>query len=298
MRRLTVTHETIYRYGNPVWFGEHRLMFRPRDSHDLRLVESGLVIDPPAKVRWYHDVFGNSIAIASFDQSAAELRIQSTIVVDHYGLTNPVFPVEDFARTLPFGYQADEMPDLRATVERGYPDPDRLVDEWSRSFLNETGPTDTQLLLAHMTRSIRANFTYQARDLMGTQTPAETLERRSGTCRDYALLMMEAARSIGLAARFVSGYLYDPALDSGSGGSDGTVGAGATHAWVQVYLPGAGWVAFDPTNGVVGDANCIRVAVARDPAQAVPLQGSFTGDTGGFADMTINVEVRAQYPTG
>lgn len=201
MRRLTVTHETIYRYGNPVWFGEHRLMFRPRDSHDLRLVESGLVIDPPAKVRWYHDVFGNSIAIASFDQSAAELRIQSTIVVDHYGLTNPVFPVEDFARTLPFGYQADEMPDLRATVERGYPDPDRLVDEWSRSFLNETGPTDTQLLLAHMTRSIRANFTYQARDLMGTQTPAETLERRSGTCRDYALLMMEAARSIGLAAR-------------------------------------------------------------------------------------------------
>jgi transglutaminase-like putative cysteine protease len=131
---------------------------------------------------------------------------------------------------------------------------------------------------------------------VGVQTPAETLALGRGTCRDLALLMMEACRSLGMAARFVSGYLYDPALDLGveSAGEGAPVrGAGDTHAWVQIYLPGAGWVEFDPTNGLVGGANLIRVAVARDPAQAIPLQGSYYGPPEAFLDMVVDVKVSA-----
>jgi transglutaminase-like putative cysteine protease len=102
--------------------------------------------------------------------------------------------------------------------------------------------------------------------------------------------MMEAVRSLGLAARFVSGYLCNR-LPAG-GGSE-LVGGGETHAWVQVYLPGAGWVEFDPTNGLVGGNDLIRVAVTRDPSQALPLSGTFAGAPGDFLGMSVAVEVGA-----
>ena len=292
MMTLDIRHTTTYRYARPVTFGDHRLMFRPRDSHDLRLVETGLVISPaPSGVRWLHDVFGNSIAVASFDQPAAELRFESRIRVEHYPLGELEFPIEDYARAYPFSYTAEEVPDLSLTTQRHYPDPDHLVDDWAKRFvlLGEGGPPDTQEMLVSMTRSIKEGFAYQARDLMGTQSPVETLQLSSGSCRDFALLMMEAARSLGFAARFVSGYLYDPARDGAAG--DAVVGGGATHAWVEIYLPGAGWVEFDPTNGIIGGSNLIRVAVARDPTQAVPLSGSWTGAPADFLGMTVDVQV-------
>jgi transglutaminase-like putative cysteine protease len=185
-----------------------------------------------------------------------------------------------YARTHPFSYSAEEVPDLGRTMERHYPDPEHKIDEWARRFVTAPGESDTQALLVDMTAAIRQELRYEAREAEGTQTPVETLARGAGTCRDFALLMMEAARSLGFAARFVSGYLYD----------DRAVGGGATHAWVQVYLPGGGWVEFDPTNALVGGQKLVRVAVTRDPAQAIPVSGTWTGTAGDFLGMAVDVE--------
>ncbi len=288
--RLTVKHATIYRYRKPVSFGEHRLMFRPRDSHDMRLISTALDIAPAATVRWLHDVFGNSIAIATFESMAAELRLESEIVVENFAPWKTEFPIEPYAGNVPFSYQAEEVPDLGRTMERHYPDPGHRVQDWARGFLVGGGQTDTGTLLIAMTQAVKAGFAYQARN-DGLQSPAETLARGAGSCRDFALLMMEALRGLGIAARFVSGYLYDPAFD---GAESAMVGAGNTHAWVQAYLPGAGWVEFDPTNGLVGGPNLIRVAVARDPSQAVPVQGSYSGAAEDFIEMTVEVTVHAE----
>ena len=205
MAVLTVTHATTYRYRRPVGFEEHRLMFRPRDSHDLRLINTSLITSPPADILWYHDVFGNSIAIATFRDRAERLFIKSTIVIEHYGMDAPEFPIEPYARHLPFSYPSEEVPDLGRTIERHYPDPDHRVDAWTHQFLNDSGPTDTSVLLTELTRAIGDSFVYEPRDEAGVRTPIETLDRGSGSCRDFVLLMMEAARSLGLAARFVSG---------------------------------------------------------------------------------------------
>lgn len=292
---FAIRHVTTYRYARPVTLGPHRLMFRPRDSHDLKLYSAALTISPPAaSIRWLHDVFGNSIAIAEFSAPASELRFESDILLEHYPLDHPAFPIEAYAQTYPFSYSADEIPDLGRTVERHYPDPEHKVDAWAKQFAQPSpggGPVETQPMLERMMRAIKENFSYCARDAEGTQSPAETLARGSGSCRDFALLMIEAARSLGFAARFVSGYLYDPSVD---GWADGNIGAGATHAWVQIYLPGAGWVEFDPTNAIVGGRNLIRVAVARDPRQAVPLAGEWTGAPADYLGMEVAVTVTSR----
>ncbi len=287
MKSLTVHHTTVYSYAEPVSFGEHRLMFRPRDSHTMRLLDTKLTITPSAQVRWLYDVFGNSIAIAAFADQAAELRFESEIRLEHYGTSDADFPLDAIAETYPFQYAPDELPDLMPSIQRRYTDPEGKLDAWMKTFYAGE-PVSTQELLIGITHAIRQQLIYQARDQFGTQSPAETLTSGSGTCRDYAQLMIEAVRTLGLAARFVTGYLYDVGADASSGG---LVGGAATHAWVQVYLPGAGWTEFDPTNGIVGGENLIRVAVTRDPLQAVPLQGSFEGPTNAFIGMTVDVRV-------
>jgi transglutaminase-like putative cysteine protease len=290
MKLLTVRHATTYRYSAPVEFGQHRLMLRPRDSHDLRIVEASLTLWPPGRIRWMHDVFHNSVALIDFEERAAELSIVSLLVMERFALARPDFPVAPEAQNYPFMHSADERSDLGRLRERHYPDRGE-VEEWARQFILET-PTDTFNLLATMNAAVRGSFTYNARDEEGTQTPAETLERKSGTCRDYALLFIEAARSLGFGARFVTGYLYDPALDGGAA----VQGAGATHAWAEVYLPGAGWIEYDPTNGLIAGENLIRVAVTRDPTQAVPIGGSYSGE-GAYLGMDVEVTVRAESKT-
>jgi transglutaminase-like putative cysteine protease len=290
VQRLTVDHKTTYRYRRPVTFGEHRLMFRPRDSHDLRLLDTRLTIRPAAEVRWLHDVFSNSVAVAQFEGPSDELFLQSTIVLDRYPLADAQFSIEAFAETIPFSYPASEVPDLGRTIERHHADPQRLVTEWTRRFLSQTGATATEDFLVAVTGAIHNEFEYEVRYAPGVQTPVETLQRRAGTCRDFALFMMEAVRSVGLAARFVSGYLYDPAID---GRASDVQGAGSTHAWVQVYLPGAGWIEFDPTNGSHGGSNLVPVAMAREPSQAIPVSGTFDGVEDDFLDMSVEVSVRA-----
>jgi transglutaminase-like putative cysteine protease len=288
MKLLTVRHATTYHYDAPVTFGPHRLMLRPRDSHDLRLVGAELALSPPGKLRWLHDVFGNSVALVDFEAPAAELSIVSTLTIERYALARLDFPIAPEAESYPFMHSADDRSDLGRLRERHYPDPRGLVEEWAKQFILET-PANTFNLLATMNAAIRGSFGYHAREEEGTQTPVETLEKKSGTCRDYALLFIEAARALGFGARFVSGYLYDPALDGG----EAVQGAGATHAWAEIYLPGAGWVEFDPTNGLIAGENLIRVAVTRDPAQAVPIGGSFYGE-GTFVGMEVDVTVRAE----
>jgi transglutaminase-like putative cysteine protease len=289
MKILTVHHATTYRYAHPVGFGQHRLMLRPRDSHDLRLIEADLTLSPPGQVRWVHDVFGNSVALVDFPQRATELTIVSTLKLERYGLMRPDFPLDNAARLYPFVYSASDRTDLGRLLERHYPDPHGLVDEWARQFTPHR-PVGTLNLLAGMNKAIRETFAYAARDDEGTQSPLETLEKKSGSCRDFALLFMEAARSLGFGARFVSGYLYDPVLDGGTA----VQGAGATHAWAEVYLPGAGWIEYDPTNGVIAGENLIRVAVTRDAWQAVPIGGSFDGGPLDYLGMQVDVVVSAE----
>jgi transglutaminase-like putative cysteine protease len=214
MKLLTVRHATTYRYSAPVTFGQHRLMLRPRDSHDLRLVNAELTLAPGGTLRWMHDVFGNSVALVDFTAPAAELSIVSTLTIERYALAKLDFAIAPEAESYPFMHSADDRSDLGRLRERHYPDPRGAVEEWARQFILET-PTNTFNLLATMNAAIRGSFEYRARDEEGTQAPLETIERKSGTCRDYALLLIEAARSLGFGARFVTGYLYDPALDGG-----------------------------------------------------------------------------------
>jgi len=239
MQILKILHNTLYRYPRIVRFGEHRLMFRPRDSHDLRLLSSRLLIDPPAEIRWIHDVFGNSIALATFERPSDYLQLESEIVVETFSRDRPSYDIEPWAETLPFAYSRMEMPDLSRLIERHYPDPERLVSAWVNDLRVRENAHSTSGVLEAINRTIHTQLSYVSGTEEGIQTPAETLRTGSGTCRDYALLMMEACRGLGMAARFVTGYLYDPSL---AGATESTIGAGATHAWVRIYLPGAGWL--------------------------------------------------------
>jgi len=270
-------------------------MCRPRDSHDLRLVDTGIAISPPAKLRWVHDVFGNSVLVASFAEPADELVFESTFVAEHYPADPDVELIEAYAESLPFEYDASEMPDLACVVKRHCPDPEHRIDEWARAVCERAGTSKTLDVLFAITCAVKAQFTYEARDEEGTRTPIETLEHGSGSCRDFALFMMEAVRSLGLAARFVSGYLYE---DRPPDADNAIVGAGATHAWVQVYVPGAGWLPYDPTNAIIGGHHLIRVATARDPSQAAPLTGSYVGPADAFLGLSVEVRVSIEPDPG
>jgi transglutaminase-like putative cysteine protease len=292
MPLLTVRHVSTYRYKQAVAFGEHRLMFRPRDSYDQRLLHAALLIDPePVSLQWMHDVFGNCVACARFSGRSKTLRFESLIQLEHEALDLLDFPIAPHAEHYPFTYDHEDMPDLLRTIERQYPDPKRELAGWAASFTQGRAGIRTADLLARITQSIRRDFTYVRREERGIQDPLLTLKLRSGSCRDFALLMMEGVRALGFAARFVSGYLYVPSADASSVPPGTHVGGGATHAWVQVYLPGAGWMEFDPTNGIVGNHDLIRVAIARDPAQAVPLWGSWTGFPSDSLGLTVEVTV-------
>jgi transglutaminase-like putative cysteine protease len=283
MSLLTVRHATVYRYSEPVGLGEHRMMFRPRESHDLRLIRSRLAITPePARLRWLHDPFDNSVAIAAFEGTTCELRFESTVTLEHFESTVPEYPLEDYAKTYPFRYSDEDFPNLARGLTPHYPSAE--TGTWALQFLDPDTSTGTMKILRSMTRGIRDQFIYTRRSEKGVQTPEETLRKQCGSCRDFAVLMMEAARSLGVAARFVSGYIFVP------NDSDGTSG-GNTHAWIQAYLPGAGWIDFDPTNSIVGNRNLIRVGVAWTPDQVMPLCGTYEGSPEAFTSMDVTVSV-------
>ena len=262
-------------------------MLRPRDSHDQHVLSSSVEILPqPMSLRWIHDVFGNSVAIATFDERSETLSFTSMATVEHNPAEEFALTPDDTAYFYPFLYNREEFPDLQQFIAPQYGDPNGELSAWARQFLDADGPTPTFNILSGMTHGIREAFTYRKRHEQGTQHPLDTLQTGSGTCRDYAMFMIEALRRLGIAARFVSGYLFIPG-DS----AHGYVGGGSTHAWVQVYLPSAGWIEFDPTNGIVGTRDLIRVAVARDPRQAVPVHGCYLGSADAYVGMEIGINV-------
>jgi transglutaminase-like putative cysteine protease len=282
---LTIHHKTTYRFHRPVSLWPHRLMLRPRESRDLRLVSSTLTVTPAATVTWAQDVFGNAVATASFHTVSAQLVIDSVAELELDATAWPVFDIAASAISYPFRYSDGDWTDLGALAVQQYEDPAGRLLAWARAFVRST-PTDTLSLLKDLGAGIFAQIGYQSREEEGTQSPIQTLDRGQGSCRDFAVLFAEAARALGFGARIVSGYLYNPNRDA-----TGSDGAGSTHAWAEVYVTGAGWITFDPTNRSVGGFNLIPVAVARDIAQVTPVVGSFVGAADAFADMSVEVLV-------
>jgi transglutaminase-like putative cysteine protease len=291
---LSIRHITRYRYRNPVALGEHRMMLRPRESYDQRLLSYELEISPePGRLRSMHDVFGNCVSVAGFEGRTTELVFDSRVRLDHTPLqafADVDGEIEVYTGAMPFAYSPEDLPDLLLSMQRQYPDPTGEVDRWAKRFVRTAGKTSLQTLLSEMTQAIYAEFKYRTRLDGAAQDPLETLALGSGSCRDYAVLMIEAVRSLGLAARFVSGYIYSPY----AGPEHGRIGGGHTHAWVRVYLPACGWVEFDPTNGIVGNADLVRVAIARDPRQATPLHGTWSGQREDYIGMEVEVDVRTE----
>lgn len=287
MITLRIHHRTIYSYRRPVKLGPHRLMLRPRESRDLRLLSSNVVVTPVAAVIWAQDVFGNAVATATFQSMAESLVIDSVAEVELDAVDWPIFDVAASAICYPFRYSDDEWTDLGALTIQQYPDPTGRLRDWARAFVR-ANPTDTLALLKDISAGVAGWISYQSREDEGTQSPIQTLDRGWGSCRDFAVLFVEAVRSLGFGARIVSGYLYQPDHNI-----MGSVDPGATHAWAEVFVPGAGWITCDPTNRSVGSANLIPVAVARAIRQAMPVVGSFVGETDAFQGMSVEVRVTA-----
>jgi transglutaminase-like putative cysteine protease len=260
-------------------------MVRPRESRDLRLISNNVAVTPDAVVTWAHDVFGNAVATANFQSLADNLVIDSVTELQHNATAWPVFDVAASAISYPFRYSDDEWIDLGALTILQYPDTAGRLQVWARSFVGGN-PTNTLALLKDLSIGVSGWIHYQSREDEGTQSPTQTLDRGWGSCRDFAVLFVEAARSLGFGARIVSGYLYNPNWDI-----VGSEGMGSTHAWAEVFVPGAGWITFDPTNRSVGNFNLIPVAVARDIRQAMPVTGSFVGMPDDFQEMSVEVLV-------
>ena len=259
-------------------------MLRPRESHELRLVSSEITTWPPSTLSWAQDVFGNSIATAGFGLDSDTLVIESAATLELTSAPWPVFPIAASATRYPFSYSAEERTDLGALLGMQYPDSMGRVSSWAAGFVLGN-PTDTLALLKDLNAGVSATASYQAREDEGTQPPARTLDLGRGSCRDFAVLFVEAARALGFGSRIVSGYIFNPTQP---------FGAGTTHAWGEVFVPGAGWITFDPTNRKMGGFNLIPVAVARSLSQAMPVSGTFTGASDDQLALSVSVRVTQQ----
>jgi YD repeat-containing protein len=281
MTRLNIVHETRYLYERPVGFGLHRLLVRPRDSHAIRIVEASLALSPPGDVRWVYDALGNCVCWFTPQGQARELTITSRLTIERYPAPLAPFNPDDPHTAAPIVYATEDRLALAPFMAPASDDEDAVLLRWLRALM---GAPDEPVLdfLLRVTGSIHAGFDYHERHEEGVQTPVETLLRRSGTCRDFAWLMVEALRRLGYAARFVTGYIHSP------GGR--ARGAGATHAWCEAFLPHLGWTEFDPTNGLAESADLIPVASTRTPKEAAPVSGVVIGDPG-WRELHVRVEV-------
>ncbi|MCB1776962.1 MAG: transglutaminase family protein [Candidatus Competibacteraceae bacterium] len=285
MQRLKIHHLTIYEFSNPVTLQPHRLLIRPREGHDVRIESSKLDISPAHRVRWHRDVFDNSVAVVRFLENAQRLAIDSEVVIQHYEEAPLDFIVEDYAVDYPFEYRKEEQVDLAPFQQLVYAHQQSALRDWLRKLNLLSGKIETYVLLDRLNRFIVSEFKYMVREEPGVQSPEQTLSSRSGSCRDYATLFIEACRFLGLASRFVSGYSHVPELG---------VGSASTHAWAEVYLPGPGWKGFDPTAGELTGNRHIPVAVARHPEMAPPIAGSFIRPKGQpLPTLSVEVQVTA-----
>jgi transglutaminase-like putative cysteine protease len=280
--KIRIQHRTTYRYAQPVRFGEHRIRVRPREGHDVHIESSVLEISPAHTIRWMRDVNGNSLAKVQFLEPADKLVFYSELLLEQYDANPFDFILEKSAVHYPFVYDPDSLTELAPYMSILYPRDTAPLRDWLLQFWKPGEQVETFVLLQTLNRHINENFTYRRRDEAGVQTPAETLKLNSGSCRDFATLLLEACRSWGLAARFASGYMQCEATEAGGA---------STHAWTEVYLPGAGWKGFDPTSGMMTGAQHVTVAVSRNPENAAPVAGSFDGPSNVFQGISVDVTV-------
>lgn len=286
---IRILHTTRYHYSNPVLFGDHRLLLRPRDGHDLRLVSSALTISPSAKVRWHFDTFGNSVATAEFSEPSNLLEIRSELLVRRFAHEDFLASPDRISSTYPFEYTSEVRMDLASFIAPENPNEVPRLASWLDQIMDQK-PGEVLAFLRQLSDTVNTNIEYLRRERTGTQSALTTIDLGSGSCRDFAFLFMEAARIFGFAARFVTGYLNDQS-DDGLGHQ----GGGSTHAWAEIYLPDEGWVEFDPTNRIVGSSALIRVAVTRTPIQAVPVSGTYEErPESNFCGMDVEVDVRSE----
>jgi transglutaminase-like putative cysteine protease len=283
MARLIIRHETLYTYERPVSFAQHRLLVRPRDSHAIRVVHAVLTLSPPGATRWLYDALGNSVCCFTPKGESRALSIVSELTIERYPAPLSALHVDDPQTATPIVYAAADRAVLAPFTEPVSEDPDGVLLKWLRGHVGSPQEPALDFLL-RLNGAIKHEFEYQSRDHGAAQEPAHTVALGSGTCRDFAWLMVEALRRLGYAARFVTGYLYSPRLGD-------IRGAGATHAWCEVFLPDLGWTEFDPTNALVESPDLIPVAVTRTPIEAAPVSGSIYGD-GGESQLTVHVDVR------
>jgi transglutaminase-like putative cysteine protease len=280
MKRIKITHQTEYLYKVPVTLLPHRALVRPREGHDVHIESSRLVISPHAGVRWLRDIYGNSIAMLEFYEQTDRLSVLSEVVVNHFDEYPLDFLIDPEAISYPFLYSMEEEAELIPYRLASFPRDGAQLRDWLSDLYTPGKLINTFELLSSLNTRIHEKFLYMRREESGVQTPAETIGLGSGSCRDYAVFMMESARQWGFGARFVTGYIQ---MNEGQHGS--------THAWTEIYIPGAGWRGFDPTNDKVAGAEHVSVAVARDPEKASPLSGLWQGPRDAFNGMNVSVEV-------
>lgn len=286
MKRYKIIHQTDYDFSGMVYLLPHTLRLRPREGHELRIETSSLDISPPAMLRWHRDVEGNSVAIATFNSSSQRLTIKSEITLQQYDQSPHDFLVADYAVNYPFAYKDEDRVLLSPYMKPLSDDSDRLVS-WVNTLLFADENIQTFALLLRLNQRIYQLLSYRIREEEGVQAAEQTLSSGSGSCRDAAALFMAAARQLGFAARFVSGYIYSEGTTIQHGQS------GATHAWAEVFIPGAGWKGFDPTIGNIVGADHIAVAVARVPESVPPIAGAFQGAPEAKMSVKVWVELLA-----
>jgi transglutaminase-like putative cysteine protease len=284
MRRIEIAHTTYYEYAEPVEFLTHKLHVRPREGHDIRIESSKLNITPNYKIRWQRDIYGNSVALVDFLDNSRILEIKSEVIVQHYEEQPLEFALDESALHYPFQYnpleQIDLMPYQFAVFPRDFP----VLQEWSKDICRPGKLMKSTVLLDALNKAISSHFEYQMREEPGVQSPQQTIEKGSGSCRDFAALFIDACRLFGFAARFVSGYLLLPFENASE--------HLATHAWSEVYLPGSGWRGFDSTSGTLVAGDHIAVAHHRHPEAIPPVSGSFIGKSKPMPFLGVNVRVK------
>lgn len=278
MQRYKILHRTYYTFSGVVRLGPHFLRLRPREDHELRIESSTLKITPPANLHWHREVEGNSVAIATFDLPTHRLLIESEIVIQQYNESPLDFLVADYATHYPFSYQPDDNILLAPYMAFSEDTTSNQLASWIANVWRPREQIQTYTLLQRISACIPRTLSYRRREDPGVQTWQQTLTNGNGSCRDFAVLFMEAARCLGLASRFVSGYLHAP---------PSATDFGATHAWAEVYLPGAGWKGFDPTIGELAGTDHIAVAVARLPESVPPVAGTYVGHPGSILDVGV-----------
>ena len=279
--KIQIQHRTTYRYSGKVTFGTHRLMMRPRESHSIKLQVGHFVISPAHHIRWMRDLYENNVAFVEFLEPAHELMIYGEYVLDIIEKNPLDLTIAPEAAEYPFSYDHDllsaSLPLSQIVFVRDLP----VLQEWLNPYWRPGQRIGTLELLQDINASIFKTFAYIRREQKGVQSPAETLESRTGSCRDFATLFIEACRLLGLAARFVSGYLYSAQI----------TGRMSMHAWAEIYLPEAGWIGFDPSWGTLTDSRYFPVAVNRNSEDCPPVSGTYIGTKREYLESEVDLFV-------